>query len=317
MTTIYDVIVATDDGFEEVAEQMNGLNDRIVVLENGGVGPGSVDWIDLTNVPASFPPSPHTHVVADVTDYTEHTQDLIASTLVAGTNVTLTYDDTLGTVTVAASGGGGGGGSTAWGDLTGMPAAIDAIDGLTPAADRIAYYTSASAAAVTPLTAAGRALIDDADASAQLTTLGVSTFAKTILDDADAAAVRATIGAAPAGNPTESIIVAVGNETTAITTGVAKVTFRMPYAFTLSAVRASLTTASSSGTPTIDINEGGVSILSTRITIDATEKTSTTAVALPVISDASLADDAEITIDIDVAGTGAAGLKVYFIGNRP
>lgn len=316
MTTIYDVITATSEGFEEVAEQMNDLNDRVVVLENGGVGPGSVDWTDLTNVPVDFPPSPHLHVAADVTDLDEHTQDLIASTLVAGSNVTLTYDDTLNTLTVAATGGGGGG-STAWGDLTGMPAAIDSIDGLTPAADRVAYYTGASAASLTPLTAAGRAILDDATAGDQLTTLGVSTFVKTILDDADAAAVRATIGAAPAGNPTESIIVAVGNETTAITTGVAKVTFRMPYAFTLSAVRASLTTASSSGTPTVDINEGGVSILSTRITLDVSEKTSTTAAVPPVISDVNLADDAEITIDIDVAGTDAAGLKVYFIGNRP
>lgn len=115
---------------------------------------------------------------------------------------------------------------------------------------------------------------------------------------------------------TEHIGIAVGDETTAITTGTAKVTFRMPYAMTLTAVRASLTTASSSGTPTIDINEGGTTILSTKLTIDANEKTSTTAATAAVISDASLADDAEMTIDIDVAGTGAAGLKVWLIGTR-
>lgn len=117
-------------------------------------------------------------------------------------------------------------------------------------------------------------------------------------------------------NPIESLIIAVGDETTAITTGNAKVTFRMPYAFTLTAVRASLTTVSSSGTPTVDINEGGGTILSTKLTIDASEKSSVTAATPPVISDTSLADDAEITIDIDVAGTGAAGLKVYLIGRR-
>lgn len=115
---------------------------------------------------------------------------------------------------------------------------------------------------------------------------------------------------------TETLLIAVGDETTAITTGVAKVTFRMPYAFTVTAVRASLTTVSSSGIPTVDINEAGVSILSTKLTIDASEKTSTTAATAAVISDASLADDAEMTIDIDVAGTGAAGLKVYIIGYR-
>ena len=118
------------------------------------------------------------------------------------------------------------------------------------------------------------------------------------------------------GVPTESLIVAVGDETTAITTGTAKVTFRMPYAFTLTAVKASLTTASSSGIPTVDINESGASILSTKLTIDASEKTSTTASAAAVISDSALAADAEITIDIDVAGTGAAGLKVYLIGHQ-
>lgn len=116
--------------------------------------------------------------------------------------------------------------------------------------------------------------------------------------------------------PVESLIIAVGDETTAITTGAAKVTFRMPYAFTLTAVRASLTTASSSGTPTIDINESGSTILSTKLTIDASEKTSTTAATPAVMSDTSLADDAEITIDIDTAGTGAAGLKVCLIGRR-
>ena len=68
------------------------------------------------------------------------------------------------------------------------------------------------------------------------------------------------------------------------------------------------------GLPTVDINESGATILSTKITIDVGELTSVTAAAAPVISDADLADDAEMTIDIDVAGTGAAGLKVTFIG---
>lgn len=114
----------------------------------------------------------------------------------------------------------------------------------------------------------------------------------------------------------EVIVIPVSDEATAITTGAAKVTFRMPFAMTLTAVRGSLTEASSSGTPTIDINEGGSTILSTKLTIDASEKTSTTAATAAVISDTGLADDAEITIDIDTAGTGAKGLKVSLIGYR-
>jgi len=116
----------------------------------------------------------------------------------------------------------------------------------------------------------------------------------------------------------QSIIVAASDETTALTTGTAKVTFRMPYAFTVSSVRASLTTAQTSGSIfTVDINEGGTTILSTKLTIDNTEKTSTTAATPAVISDTSLANDAEITIDIDQIGDGTAkGLKVVLIGTR-
>lgn len=117
---------------------------------------------------------------------------------------------------------------------------------------------------------------------------------------------------------TQCIAVACSDETTALTTGLAKVTFRMPYAFTLSAVRASLSTAQTSGSVlTVDINEGVSSILSTKLTIDNTEKTSTTATTPVVISDTALTDDTEITIDIDQVGDGTAkGLKVYLIGKK-
>jgi hypothetical protein len=119
-----------------------------------------------------------------------------------------------------------------------------------------------------------------------------------------------------AGPQPVSFGIACSDETTAITSGNGKATFRLPHAMTLTAVRASLTTASSSGLVTVDINEGGSTILSTKLTIDQGEKTSTTAATAAVISDASLADDAEITADIDGAGTNAAGLKVWLIGTR-
>lgn len=120
------------------------------------------------------------------------------------------------------------------------------------------------------------------------------------------------------GNPTQNIAIACSDETTAITTGTAKVTFRMPYAFTLSAVRASVTTAPTGSTIIIDINEGGTTILSTKLSIDASEKTSTTAASAAVISDTALADDAEITIDFDQVGStiAGAGVKVYLIGSK-
>lgn len=114
----------------------------------------------------------------------------------------------------------------------------------------------------------------------------------------------------------ETIVVAVSDEVTSLTTGTAKVTFRMPFAMTLTGVRASLATSSSSGNPTFDINENGSSILSTKLSIDSGEKTSTTAATVAVISDANLADDSEITIDIDTAGAGAKGAKITLLGVR-
>jgi len=117
---------------------------------------------------------------------------------------------------------------------------------------------------------------------------------------------------------TQSLIVAASDETTDLTTGTAKSTFRMPYAFTLSAVRASVTTAPTGSTIIVNIKESGTTILSSRITIDATEKTSVTAAAQPVISDTALADDAEITVDIDQVGSTVAGtgLKITLIGTK-
>ena len=115
----------------------------------------------------------------------------------------------------------------------------------------------------------------------------------------------------------ETWALACSDETTALTAGVGKVEFQMPYAFTVTDVMATVTTAATGGTLlTIDINEGGTSIISTKITLDASEKTSRTAATPAVISDSSLANNAVMTVDIDAVGStiAGAGLKVYIIG---
>ena len=111
-----------------------------------------------------------------------------------------------------------------------------------------------------------------------------------------------------------NMTVALSDESTAITTGTAKVTMRAPFAMSITSIpRASVNTVSSSGDPTVDINVGGTSILgANKLSIDASEKTSTTATTATTLASnpTSISDDAEITFDIDVAGTGAKGLKV-------
>lgn len=114
------------------------------------------------------------------------------------------------------------------------------------------------------------------------------------------------------------LVIACSDETSNLTTGTAKVTFRAPYAFTLTAVRASVNTAPTGSVLVVDIKNGGTSVLSTKLSIDANEKTSQTAATAAVISNASIANDAEITIDIvqGVAGQMGKGLKVVLIGTR-
>lgn len=50
----------------------------------------------------------HTHTASQITDFAEATDDRVSSLLVAGSNITLTYDDVANTLTIAAAGGGGG-----------------------------------------------------------------------------------------------------------------------------------------------------------------------------------------------------------------
>ena len=110
----------------------------------------------------------------------------------------------------------------------------------------------------------------------------------------------------------DTIVLACSDETTALTTGTNRVRFRMPFAATVLAVRASVNTAPTGSTLIVDINEGGTSVLGTKLSIDATKFSSTTAASAATITDSSLADDAEISIDIDQIGStvAGAGLKV-------
>jgi hypothetical protein len=57
-----------------------------------------------------------------------------------------------------------------------LSAALSTVGGLTPAADSFAYYTGASTASLATVTSFARSLLDDVDASAARTTLGLGTL---------------------------------------------------------------------------------------------------------------------------------------------
>lgn len=88
------------------------------IAAGGGGGGGSVAWGDITGTLAAQgdlqtalngkAATVHTHTSAAVTDFAEAVDDRVAALLTAGTNITLTYNDGAGTLTIDAAGGGGG-----------------------------------------------------------------------------------------------------------------------------------------------------------------------------------------------------------------
>jgi len=184
-----------------------------------------------------------------------------------------------------------------------------------------AIEASADVTDVTNVTAAGALMDSEVDADIKTLVLPASTtisaFGATLVDDANAAAALTTLGAVNAAVFPSEIIVAGSDEVTAIVTATGVTQFRMPYAMTGTEIRASVGSACSSGTFTVDVNIGGATVLSTKVTIDAGEKTSETAVTAPVLSDTAWANDEIVTVDVDNQGDGTAtGLKVTLIGTR-
>lgn len=94
--------------------------------------------------------------------------------------------------------------------------------------------------------------------------------------------------------------------------------FVLPYDMTFTNVLASVKDAPTGSTIIIDITESGISVLSTLLSIDASETSSLTASSAAVISNSTLSGGSEISINIDQVGSTAAGgeLTVWLIGSK-
>ena len=100
-------------------------------------------------------------------------------------------------------------------------AGLQSISGLTTSANQMIYTTASDTYATTSLTAAGRAILDDADAAAQRTTLGLGTMATqasgsvsitggTISGITDLAIADGGTGASDAGTARTNLGLAIG-----------------------------------------------------------------------------------------------------------
>jgi hypothetical protein len=134
-----------------------------------------------------------------------------------------------------------------------------------------------------------------------------STPLETIIDDM----ITDYVVPESTGYTFDSIGMAISDETSALTSGTTKLSFRMPYDFILTGATAYLVTSGSTDT-IVDINYSGGSIFNSPITISA----GTFYQVSDDLSISALTEHELITVDIDVAGTDSTGLKVWLEGLR-
>lgn len=178
--------------------------------------------------------------------------------------------------------------------------------------------TAAEAQADLGISAFGTTLIDDADAAAARTTLGLGTastsatgdfvassdasaFGLTLIDDADAAAARTTLGLGTLATQSTITDSYVGHIET-IADGTYYIDVRVPAGRTLASVYLD---ADSGASATIDLQEGGTTMLSATASLTGgTPLEILTAATTPTISDTALAADAVLTLVVSGSSSG-------------
>jgi hypothetical protein len=113
---------------------------------------------------------------------------------------------------------------------------------------------------------------------------------------------------------TRTITVPLVAETVTVTAQVAARRILAPFSIKLTEIRFYVVTAGTSAT-TIDVNVGGVSILTAPVSV-AANSTYASTTSFTALSNGTISVNGAVSFDIDVAGAGAKGVQVTLVGNE-